>query len=148
MPPRKPKEVDDTPDTDTDAKAPEEKTPVRAAAPHRAPAKADPAPAKAAVVEAPPPPPPAPRVEAPPPPPPPAPPSQSREPGGRRRARGGSLRAPRPARAGLQRQIRAREARGDLPLQAPGIHDGRPPQVRPTGGHQGGHGPQEAGDHL
>jgi len=76
MPPRKPKEVDDTPDTDTDAKAPEEKTPARAATPHRAPAKADPAPAKAAVVDAPPPlpPPPPPRVEAPPPPRPAVPP--------------------------------------------------------------------------
>src|SRR3982751_6712850 len=75
MPPRKPKEVEETPDTDADAKAPEEKTPARAAVPHRAPAKAEspsvkaaedrPAPPKAAAVEAPPPPPP-PKVEAPP----------------------------------------------------------------------------------
>src|SRR5579862_4390681 len=46
MPPRKAKEVDETPDTDAD-----EKTTPKSAAGHRAPAKADAAPAKAAVAE-------------------------------------------------------------------------------------------------
>jgi transcription termination factor Rho len=52
MPPRKAKEVDDTSDTDAaEAKAAEEKTASKSAAPHRVPAKTDAVPAKAAVAE-------------------------------------------------------------------------------------------------